>query len=423
MKKFTFIYYGLCVLCIISAISCSVADVNEPKGNTIAPKQVTVTRIENQNGQSIIYYNLPDDVNFKYIKAVYQPRSGVKSEVKASFFTDSLIVNGFVSEGDYPVELYSVSGGEACSEPVKITVSPLQPPYLLAANTAKMTADWGGIKFESNNPMEKKLIYFIEQKDTVSNGWNLLSQNVSADSEYSVTVRGLESKKSEFRYYIQDYWGNKSEPTEVELTPWFEEKCDKKPWKQVFPPDEFLIKGFSGSVVQNSWDDNNMQDNNKCWQNASKTYKFPIAWTIDLGDTYHLSRLEEWAQYYPDSNPTKRYEKYFNGTDLKDFELYGAETLDMENPLFDSEGNLNPNWTLLGKYTNTRPSGSLLTATEEAITELEEYHYVNRVPRSFDIPIDAPNVRYFKMRILTNWRNTQDIVCIAEISLYGQKVD
>ena len=409
------------VSCSLLATACTVADVNEPRGSLVAPKQIEVTRVENQNGQAIIYYNLPDDTHFKYVKAVYRPRTGVTTEVKASYFTDSLIVNGFEKAGDFTVDLYSVSSGEAQSEPVKVTVSPLEPPYLLAANTVKMVPDWGGVRFEARNPMEKKLIYSIEQKDTVSADWTMLGQYVSTDSVFTFALRNMEAVPREFRYYVEDYWGNKSDQVEVELTPWYEEEVDKTPWKLVIPPGEFAIQGYSTSVISHMWDGNNMQQHQEGWQIKSKTYTFPLAWTIDLGDSYHLSRLEEWAGWSTATGPSTRYEKYYNGIDIKDFELYGAETLDMENPLFDSGGNLNPNWTFLGFYTNARPSGSLLTIKEEACTELEEYYFANRIPRNFELPADAPYVRYFKMRLITNWGMTNDNVNIAEISLYGQR--
>ena len=40
--------------------------------------------------------------------------------VNASFYTDSLVVEGFPTKGEYDVELYSVSYGEAVSTPLVV---------------------------------------------------------------------------------------------------------------------------------------------------------------------------------------------------------------------------------------------------------------------------------------------------------------
>ena len=49
--------------------------------------------------------------------------------VNASFYTDSLVVEGFPTKGEYDIELYSVSYGEVVSTPLVVKVSPDTPPY------------------------------------------------------------------------------------------------------------------------------------------------------------------------------------------------------------------------------------------------------------------------------------------------------
>lgn len=422
MKKA--IITSLFVFGLIS-VSCYEADVNQPKGSTIAPQQVTVTDVVNQNGQSIIYYNLPDDSNFKYVKAVYAPRDGETSEVKASFFTDSLILDGFASEGDYSVQLYSVSSGEAYSKPVPVSVSPMRPPYQIAADNSHLQSDWGGVRFTATNASDQALVYYVDMKDPESGEWVTMTEMVSSDHDLRVNIRGLEEIPYQFRYYVADHWGNKTDYREFELTPKYEAECDKSLFKgQVLPPGEKKLKMYSNSNFSYLYNGvKNVPSHYKNgFQLQAKVYTFPLDFTLDLGETYYLSRMEIWPSFNDVEDLTKRYAKLYHDLDIKDFELFGAEFLDMENPLFDDDGNMNPNWTFIGHFSNKRLDGSDLSWEDYPITDLEEYNYSHLIPRNFEFPLDGPKVRYLKFRLISNWRDTNDNVGFAEMSLYGKKV-
>lgn len=65
--------------------------------------------------------------------------------VNASFYTDSLVVEGFPTKGEYDVELYSVSYGEAVSTPLVVKVSPDTPPYQKVRGTLISAETFGGV--------------------------------------------------------------------------------------------------------------------------------------------------------------------------------------------------------------------------------------------------------------------------------------
>jgi hypothetical protein len=113
-------------------ISCGDDSVNVPHGSKTAPQQVTVTKVVDKAGASVIYFRTPDDSNLKYVRAEWTTDDGVARDATASFFTDSLVIVGFKDACTVDVKLYSVSAGEAASEPVIQQVSPKRPPYLIA---------------------------------------------------------------------------------------------------------------------------------------------------------------------------------------------------------------------------------------------------------------------------------------------------
>ena len=424
-----------CVIYILTAVvslevlaACQPADVLGPRGSKDAPAKVKIQEISNLPGKSIIYYDLPNDDNLKYIKAVFTPRSGVTSEVNASFFTDSLVVEGFCDEGDHQVQLYSVSTGGVLSDPVTCTVSPTKPSYKLVSESAVAAPIFGGFKFEAVNTEAENVFISIEQQND-SGEWEILGQYPTESKEISIKKRGLDAKESHFRYTVEDYWGNATDPVEFTLTPFFEEKCSKRLWKYVLTPDEpawgtYSVSSQTGGVT-NIWDEQSGPGEAKCWQTANGgTYPVnlkngPIAITIDLGASYTLSRMEMLPMYRTGTAYSTLYEKYFSGGDIKDFEIYIAETLDTENPLFDSEGNLNPNWTLLYKGAVTRPSGKTGTSVMETLTDEEVYNYAHRIPRDFEFDIVPTPARFFKIRFLSNWGGSSYVI-VGEITLFGE---
>ena len=120
--------YGLLYIGVALAACADNADLNEPAGSTTPPAQVLNATVKNLPGAAIIYYDLPDDQNLKYVRASYKVDNMVRT-VNASFYTDSLVVEGFPTKGEYDIELYSVSYGEVVSSPLVVKVNPDTPPY------------------------------------------------------------------------------------------------------------------------------------------------------------------------------------------------------------------------------------------------------------------------------------------------------
>ena len=407
----------LFTVCLL-LLACEEVNMNKPRGSKAIPEQIKVREVSNKAGRSIIYYDLPDDSNFKYVKAVFSPRPGEQSEVRASYFTDSLVLDGFKSEGDYQVSVYSVSYGETCSDPVNLTVSPLTPNYLLVNQTASFVAGFGGFSCRADNPDKEKLFITIDKYNEESGTWENLIETLEDSEKISITQRGLDPVPTQVRIRMEDLFGNVSDYVETTVTPLYEIKLDKTMWKSILTSGERTLPHFNNCVITKAWNENTMEDPGF---QTTRAMVFPETFTIDLGGVFQLSRLEEWTCYRSSTGYTQRYEKYFNGHDVKDFEVYGASELDLANPLYDDAGNLNPVWTLLYSGGVRRDSGSANNNTVEPITESEEYKYANRIPRQFDFDQDAPPVRYVKFRILNTYGNITSF-CIAELSLYGAEV-
>ena len=86
-------------------------------------------------GGAQISYQLPDDKSILYVKATAEIREGISREVKASTYTNSLVIDGFADTNEYTVYLYSVGYNNKESEPVLVSIKPdTSPIYIVRAS-------------------------------------------------------------------------------------------------------------------------------------------------------------------------------------------------------------------------------------------------------------------------------------------------
>ena len=237
MKK-KFYKYGLFYIGVVLAACADNADLNEPTGSTTPPSQVLNATVKNLPGAAIIYYDLPDDQNLKYVRASYKVDNMIRT-VNASFYTDSLVVEGFPTKGEYDVELYSVSYGEAVSTPLVVKVSPDTPPYQKVRGTLISAETFGGIKVNFDNPEKAKLGLGVIKKQA-EGIWTQVYMHYTEAKGGDFYVRGLDAVTTDFGIFVRDRWGHLSDTLYVTETPLYEEQCDKSLFrKMALPTDSY----------------------------------------------------------------------------------------------------------------------------------------------------------------------------------------
>ena len=406
MKKTIYMILATAVLCGVSA--CKSADAIKPLGASVVPSQVTVTDVVNESGQAIIYYDLPNDKNLKYVKAKFTPRDGEEMEVNASYFTDSLIVNGFKNAGEYDVFLYSVSFGENYSEPVKVKVNPETPPYQLVAETLKCVQSFGGVNVSYENPTKADLSVSVEKLEA-DGTWSEVNTHYSSVDKVTFSARGQESVPSTFRVAVSNHWGDVAYSPEYDITPLYETLCKKSLFKGlVLGGDIWSIASWGGASNYNSIEcafDGSYSRSAPIFQTSS-TGTVPLSWSIDLGREYVLSRYKFYAcQGFKAGHP-------------KTFEIYGAKELNPDSsvPLVDAFGNVDPYFTLLGRFESVRPSGIAVSASVESVTAEDQLLLQNG--EEFEFPLGMEPVRYVRIRVTSTWDLVQYIE-VPEIDLFG----
>ncbi len=421
-------------IALVFMYACGVDQLNNPMGSTEVPQQVKVTEVVNINGASIIYYDRPNDANLQYVKAVWITDDGVEYNQTASFYTDSLLVDGFGEEGSYKVKLYSVSHGQAFSEPVEVAVNPTRPPYMVAYDNLQITPTFMGIRVTTENETGAKLAFRTFKQDLTTNEWIEVGTHYSVNPSVEYFNREHEPNIDQnFRVQIRDRWGHWSPPKDVVCAPWFEMELPKNLFREValcnlsgdgsFVPDQtgyVLPSNFWGHKMH-SWSGSNVSfdrlydgeagNSSQCYH-TKPLAPFPHHFTIDLGDKYNLSRFLLW----PRSDAANQ----FRGGHPQIIRVYGA-SYNGDNPgeltddIYDADA-----WIDLGLFYLSKADGSFdpYPGTNDRTAEDNEI-IANGHEMTLNA-IDQP-VRYVRVQIIKSFATSVHAgsAQIGEISFFG----
>ncbi|WP_165823822.1 DUF4959 domain-containing protein [Pseudochryseolinea flava] len=382
MKKFNLIYAGAIAL-IFLLYSCSEElGYREPSGASQgAPLPIKEATVKNYNGKATIHYEVPADPTLLYVKAVYMV-AGREVDVKASYYVDSLVVEGFADENEHEVKLFTVNRQEVASEPVTVIVKPLEAPIWQVLESIEIRNAFGGYKLSAVNKTKSSVGVLILEKN-VQKEWevnNDLSVFTSTDSIFS-QVAGMDTIKREYAITVRDRWGNLTDTIYRDVTPIYETEIERSRFSSYpLPGDAPMVS--NGGVVHGMW------DNRYGWPVMFTTLdanisKNPSVVTVDMGKEAKVSKV--WIRPFQEISGL-----FFDYTTLRFFELWGSTS---PNP----NGELDATWTKLGSYEMKKPSGSPgLTETPSDVEAAKNGFF-------FEANLDAPKIRFLRIKCLKNW--------------------
>ncbi|WP_439647541.1 DUF4959 domain-containing protein [Abyssalbus ytuae] len=365
--------------------------------NTTPPGIVSNVVVENLPGKVRLEYTLPDDDDLLYIVTRYTLENGTKMEVKASYYQNSMLLEGFTGLSEQEISIYAVNKSETESAPVMVTVAPLEAPIFTIFNSLETSADFGGVHIEADNPTEEDIALLVMQKN-VEGDWEPLPTSIyTSAGEISKSIRGFEPVSQDFAFAVRDRWLNTTDTLFTEITPIFEMQMPREEMNPItLPNDAELIAShtevrdlFNGGYLE--WYDSYF---------TSRTIDVGnhlVTW--DIGRQTKLSRLRIW-QF---SEPIGGQRLYYYLGAMRYFRIWGANEL--------NDGDLS-GWTLLGEYEVIKPSG-LPYAQEDNNDLVAAQDGVD-----YEISIDKPAVRYLRIECIENWAGGQ-YMAVSEVEVYG----
>jgi hypothetical protein len=389
MKKTKYILYALASILFFSCTEENTRQiVNGSYGKPDPPTEIHPVPIA---GGAIIKYRIPPNPDLLMVKAVYQLSNGKQREVSASYFVDSLIIEGLIDTQLHEVKLYAVSRALEVSdaEPVKFT--PLESAFSKVIKSMKIVPDYSGANFSWINLDEELLTFDLQAAN--DNG-AMMTANVLQSDEMirTVSVHGFDATPRKFACNVTDKWGNESGliyPDQGDITPMPEGKLDPKNITVMRLSSDAQWKANNGRDV-------NLADGDVTTYGRSLPEEWPPMVTLDLGKNYYLSRvvLFQW---------TFETNIYYN--DVKTFEVYRCIT-GKPSP----DGNMSE-WEWMMTCRLVKPSGT--PYGESTVYDIR----AAKAGDNFDFPRSMAPVRYLRIRVTDTW-GWQGIA-IADLAFYG----
>jgi hypothetical protein len=140
-----FVLAPVLIMALFSACKKQESNIEVVSNDKTKPGVVTDIKVKNFNGGAYITYKLPSSANLLYVLADYKINDNRSRQTKASYYTDTIMVDGFAQTKEYQVTLYTVSRANIKSDPVVVTVHPDLPEYLLVNTGLALTPDFGGV--------------------------------------------------------------------------------------------------------------------------------------------------------------------------------------------------------------------------------------------------------------------------------------
>lgn len=383
---------------VLSFVGCSEDKGPQPlENNSNAPASVSNVTIVNLPGKAKLTYTLPSDDDLLYVVARYTLENGTPMEVKASYYSNSLLLQGFSGQKPTEVKIYAVNRSEKESNPVTVTVTPGKAPIYDIYDSLVAQPDFGGIRITADNPTKEEIGILVMQKN-LQNDWVPLSTSIyTSVDEIKQSLRGFEAVDQNFAIVVRDKWLNYSDTLEITLKPLFEQLMPKSAYVGVKLANDTKVIGtypvsnlFDGQFLE--WWGSYFTDRTVDVGNHLVTW--------DIGAKTKLSRLRIWNF----SEPIGGQRLYYYLGAMKKFRIWGSNQV--------SDPNLETGWTLLGEYEIKKPSG--LPYSQENNDDL----IAARDGADYEIPLDKPAVRYLRIECLENWIGGK-FMAVSEVHVYG----
>ena len=388
------------VLMLMFFAACKKGDPNVEviSDDMTKPNVVTNVNVQNLNGAAKITYTLPDSKNLLYVLARYNINDNRTRETKASYYTDTITVDGFARAQEYEVTLYAVSRANVMSDPVTVKVNPTTPNYQLINNNLVITPDFGGANFYGMNANRVPISLHMLVYNEATKSYEENEPEYLSGDTIDVSVRNLPPTPQKVGVYTMDRFGNRSDTVLKTVTPLAESMLDKSKFTTYRLPSDAPI-GYGWEFRY--FFDGNLGDPGWHTLSAPKTIG-----TFGLGVTAKISRFVLW----------QRPSEYFGYQNTRKFTIWGSEKdspADVSLPSNSAAGTVAGDWVNMGNFIFPNPQSGLPASQANAADKEFVAKGVN-----FTMPRMAPSVKYLRFEVTQTWGG-QDYVNAMEITLYG----
>ncbi|MDR1090138.1 MAG: DUF4959 domain-containing protein [Prevotella sp.] len=400
MKKI-FCSLFICILLLLNG--CDDIDTHRPFGEDDgkAPGIVKIDSYEKIPGGVKIKFIAPVDEDLMYIKIKYRLDIGNDMEARASLYSDEISIEGFGNTDSKSLAISAVDRYENEGEPTIVNVVPGTPACVVALDNLDTEATFGGLYIRTVN--EKKNFLFLDISTLDSEGlWYTVHTEYTSVSDIHFPVRGFTDEPREFRITIRDIYGNSSETYSTIVTPLYEERLDLTKFRSFVLPGDRAMDVYG--PMENLFNGNNRwNEMNLAHSRDFNPNEFPVWFTFDMGQLARISRYTYWQRLMSGGAFL-----YGQGS-IKEWELWGRADLPDASGSWDG-------WTKLMDCESIKPSGWSAGNNSE-----EDIEHARR-GEEFELPMDAPPVRYIRFKIFSTHTGA-GLVVMQQLWFYGTPME
>ncbi|MFC7525572.1 DUF4959 domain-containing protein [Parapedobacter sp. GCM10030251] len=390
----------------------------------VPPGKITIVNQKPLYGGARFFYNLPADEDLLQVEAVYVGKNEKSYTFSASYFVDSLDVYGFGSTDPHEVTLYTVDRSGNRSEPVVVSVTPLEPAFSRVASSIEVKSGFSSFFLDWKNELEQNVNVYVDYNFTLNGEQRQLttvfSSNLAEDRRFINDLFLSPQDQVRVSVRVEDQFGNITDPIDKGALSLYEDiEIPKTSW--ILPDANDSIggvpmcfgdglEGRSAKVIDGIIDRgdnlNFMHTHSRGRTGRTADGNMPWNFIIDLGDYYELSRIVTVQRHSGGLSNINR-GQYYQSENVGMYNMY----------VWDDD---TQEWVFISQHKIPVPVGlSELEFVQAGEAGDEAYMYPND-------PQYTKPTRWFRYEAIKSFNGNytlEDANCLSEITLYGRRAD
>lgn len=414
----------LILIILLTVAACKKQQRFTMESDSTPPGKITLRSYQPLYGGARFFYTIPNDEDLLGVEAVYTNENNQTFKFMSSYFIDSVDVYGFADIRDYKVQLFAVDRAGNRSEPLDVSITPLEPAYRKVASTIQAKPGFSSFFLDWNNELQQNITVYVDyefpDKGTTRNLTTVFSSNLLTDRRFVNDLFLTPSEKVKVKVRVGDIYGNITDPIDKGEFNLFEDvQIPKQNWVLPNANDSIGgvpmcfgngLEGRSAKVIDGIIDRgdnlNFMHTQARGRTGRAADGNMPWNFIIDLGAKYEISRIITTQRHSGGLANVNR-GQYYQSENVGLYRVY----------IWDDVKNA---WEFIMEYKIPVPQG---------LTELEFVKKGEAGDMAYmfpDNPAYTKATRWFRYEAVKSFNGNytlDDANCLSEITLFGRRAN
>lgn len=414
----------LILIILLTVAACKKQQRFTMESDSTPPGKITLRSYQPLYGGARFFYTIPNDEDLLGVEAVYTNENNQTFKFMSSYFIDSVDVYGFADIRDYKVQLFAVDRAGNRSEPLDVSITPLEPAYRKVASTIQAKPGFSSFFLDWNNELQQNITVYVDyefpDKGTTRNLTTVFSSNLLTDRRFVNDLFLTPNEKVKVKVRVGDIYGNITDPIDKGEFNLFEDvQIPKQNWVLPNANDSIGgvpmcfgngLEGRSAKVIDGIIDRgdnlNFMHTQARGRTGRAADGNMPWNFIIDLGAKYEISRIITTQRHSGGLANVNR-GQYYQSENVGLFRVY----------IWDDVKNA---WEFIMEHKIPVPQG---------LTELEFVKKGEAGDMAYmfpDNPAYTKATRWFRYEAVKSFNGNytlDDANCLSEITLFGRRAN